>query len=485
MDSQNQTCPEEGGSGTDQVVHHGTSRVRNRRKCSLASFGFGIVIALLFFILAGSLRPVFATRYEDLNLFTNVMSLVRKNYVEPVDERALIEGAVRGVLETLDPHSTYLSPESYKEMKIDTSGEFLGLGIEISKSRDGYIDVISPIEGTPAARAGIQARDQIVAICPTERPEDWQEDCRNTKSMNLVEAVGLMRGRKGTEITIQIFREGFEAPKDFTIKRDVVKIVSVDGNLIETGYAYVRLRAFQERTGKELRKILERLRSENGSAFQGLILDLRDNPGGLLDQAVSVADTWLSDGLVVYTKGRNESERKDFRARASHTESDYPIVVLVNAGSASASEIVAGALQDHQRALVLGVPTFGKGSVQSVFDLDDGSALRLTTALYYTPADRSIQEVGIVPDIVVEQEKNSTDVSELRRRLRERDLEGHFTQEEADPDSGEDSEDGQALEDRQLVRGLEVLKSWNYFEALATRRGAQPQLSEAAQVIGD
>jgi carboxyl-terminal processing protease len=468
--------------------------MRRQRFRFLVPFASGVAAAALFLGLSGSVNSLAATRYEDLNLFTSVLNLVRKNYVEPVDESALIEGAVRGMLETLDPHSSYLAPDVYKEMQIDTRGEFAGLGIEIAKRRDGFIEVISPIEGTPAQRAGIKARDMIVGICPTKPPEDWTEPCRGTKGMELVEAVKLMRGRKGTRITIQIDREGFDLPQPYTIVRDTVKIVSVDQELLENGYGLVRLRAFQERTGRDLRDSLATLRDANGGQLSGLVLDLRDNPGGLLDQAVEVADVWLRGGLVVYTKGRVESQRHEFRAHPDETEDGYPMVVLVNAGTASASEIVAGALQDHDRALVLGTRSFGKGSVQTIIPLEDGSGLRLTTALYYTPADRSIQEVGIEPDIVV-QMPDQVAMAETRRRVREADLEGHFTQKDADPSQeaeepveGETQPSAEAqpspkTEDLQLARALEVLKSWSYFERLsaANRSRSVPEVQTLAK----
>src|SRR5262245_28290829 len=394
----------------------------------------GICAAVLVTNVSNTLSVVAATRYEDLSLFTNVLNLVRRNYVEPVEESDLIKGAVRGMLAELDPHSSFLDAEAYKEMQVDTRGEFHGLGIEITKREDGFIEVVSPIEGTPAAKAGLRPRDQIVTICPSEVPPDWKEPCRSTKTMTLFEAVNLMRGRKGSEISIEVFREGFEKPEKFTIVRDVVKIESVTGKLLEPGYGYVRLRTFQERTADDLRKVLEQLHQESPSGLSGLVLDLRDNPGGLLDQAVKVANAWISDGLVVYTKGRDESQRQEFRALPHGVEPGYPMTVIVNEGTASASEIVAGALQDQHRALVLGVQTFGKGSVQTVYPLEDGSGLRLTTALYYTPGGRSIQEVGITPDIVIAE--NAAEVASVeRRRLREGDLEGHFTHDQADPGS--------------------------------------------------
>jgi carboxyl-terminal processing protease len=445
--------------------------MRRNRIPLLITFLAGVVAAGAAGGLAGSVGSIAATRYDDLSLFTSVLTHVRRHYVEPVEEKRLLRGAVNGMLHELDPHSSYLDEDAYKEMQVDTRGEFHGLGIEITKRKDGYIEVVSPIEGTPAARAGIRARDQIVTICPTEPPESWTETCRSSKSMTLFEAVALMRGRRGTEITIEIFRQGLDKPSSITIVRDVVKVVSVSGRLLEPGYGYVRLRAFQERTIQDLERTLQRLHDEQEGPLDGLVLDLRDNPGGLLDQAVKVADAWLDDGLVVYTQGRVDSQRQEFRAHVGGTEPEYPIAILVNEGTASASEIVAGALQDQNRALVIGMQTFGKGSVQTVYPLEGGRALRLTTALYYTPKGRSIQEVGIAPDIIVEPVTPAAGKGGPRR-IRESDLEGHFTQEEADPDGGGLDASPSAVEesDVQLARALEVLKSWTYFERLREDR---------------
>ena len=468
------------------------SRHKSHSWCSFF-LGAGLSVSILSLTAAGVTAA--ASRYEDLALFTSVLSHVRSSYVESVDEHDLLIGALNGMLQELDPHSGFLDDDAYREMQVDTRGEFHGLGIEITKRQGEPIEVVSPIDGTPADRAGIRARDRIVMICPTELPDDWTEDCRGTKNMSLLEAVHLMRGRKGSEITIHILRKGFDEPRPFTVVRDVVKLDSVDGKLLEPGYAYLRISAFQERTDRELRDILEEIRVEDakgrageadengGEALKGLIIDLRDNPGGLLDQAVKIADVWLNEGIIVYTQGREESQRQDYIASAEGTQPDYPVVVLVNEGSASASEIVAGALQDHRRALVLGTETFGKGSVQTVYQLEGGAALRLTTALYYTPSGRSIQETGIKPDIKVERVPVAAANQGDRRHLRERDLEGHFTQEEADPDSST-NEDPRADDveeepvDQQLDRGLEVLKSWRYFNRLRGERGepvAEPQ----------
>jgi len=459
---------------------------RRQRIRFLLTFLSGVITAGAVSGLAANVSNSAASRYDDLSLFTSVLTLVRGNYVEPIDDAELIRGAVRGLLHELDPHSSFLDVDAFREMQVDTKGEFHGLGIEITKHRDGFIEVISPIEGTPADRAGIMAHDRIVKICPTEVPEDWEEDCRSTKNMTLFEAVRLMRGKRGTEITIEIFRQDFTEPQPFTVVRDVVKVVSVSGRLLEPGYGYVRVRAFQERSIEELDEALAKIGAEAGAPLDGLVLDLRDNPGGLLDQAVRISDRWLSSGLIVYTKGRSENQGQEFNAHATGIEPDYPITVLVNGGSASASEIVAGALQDQRRALIVGQPTFGKGSVQTVFPLEGDHGLRLTTALYYTPEGRSIQEVGIAPDILVESQKQ-VDRTEARRRVRESDLEGHFKQSDAVPDENAaplddaDETPDEEVVDLQLARALEVLKSWNYFDHLKENRPVTPLQAKAPE----
>ncbi len=453
--------------------------MRRSRIGFLLTFLAGAIAAGFAGVLATNVGSVAATRYEELSLFSSVLAHVRRHYVEPVDDETLLRGAINGMLQQLDPHSSFLDRDAYKEMQVDTKGEFHGLGIEITKRRDGFIEVVSPIDGTPAARAGIRSHDQIVSICPTDPPEDWAEPCHTSKNLTLFEAVRLMRGRQGTEITIEVYRDGFEKPKRFTIVRDVVKVISVSGRMLEPRYAYIRIRAFQERTIQDLERTLQQLRDEAGGSLDGVVLDLRDNPGGLLDQAVKVADVWLDDGLVVYTKGRMESQHQEFRAHSDGTEPSYPVAILVNEGTASASEIVAGALQDQHRALVIGVKSFGKGSVQTVYPLESDSALRLTTALYYTPSGRSIQEVGISPDIPVQPRRESEGFVAAPHRIRETDLEGHFTQEEASPRAGDQASDpevGKAgASDLQLARALEVLKSWTYFERLRRDREATVQ----------
>jgi carboxyl-terminal processing protease len=457
-----------------------------------------------------------AQRYEDLSLFTSILELVRSHYVEEVDEHALLQSAMKGLLQDLDPHSSFMEPTEFDEMQVETKGEFHGLGIEISKATGEYIEVVSPIEGTPAQRAGIKARDRISSICPTEKPEEWTEPCRGTAEMSLVEAVSLMRGRKGTSITIYVVREGNPEPQKFEIKRDTVTVASVRSELVEPGIGHLRVTSFQERTSQDVGQELDQLEQENGSPLAGLVVDLRDNPGGLLNQAVEMADHWLPEGLVVYTQGRSASERTEYRSDAAVRGGEYPIVVLVNEGSASASEIVAGALQDRHRAIVLGKPTFGKGSVQTVYPLEGGAGLRLTTALYYTPAGRSIQAVGITPDIDVDPAETAELGLPNRRRMRESDLDGHFTQRDAKgretgapeptrrvlprwpgseegetpaeagapvdaekkPDAAAETPEAPAV-DVQLARAVEVLKTWQYFEDLRDQRAKAGAVAKA------
>ena len=465
--------------------------MRRLRVRLLLTFFSGMAAAALVGQIAGSARSLAAGRYDELSLFTSVLGLVRRNYFEPVDERRLLHGALRGMLRELDPHSAFMDVDAFKEAQVDTKGEFYGLGIEILKRKDGILEVVSPIDGTPAARAGLRPHDQIVAVCPTDPPEDWTSVCRSSKDMTLFEATQLLRGRRGTEITIEVLRAGFDRPKSYTLVRDVVKVVSVSGRMLEPGYAYLRLHIFQERTSQDLKRTLERLHEEAGAPWEGLILDLRDNPGGLVEQAVGVADAWLAEGLVVYTQGHVEAQRQEFRAHAVGTEPRYPIAVLVNEGTASSSEIVAGALQDQYRALVIGVTTFGKGSVQTVYPLEGGTGLRLTTALYYTPSGRSIQEVGIAPDIAVDSVRASRPAkgpTAPRSRSRERHREGDSLREGADPQTpaeGEDAETLQALgSDVQLDRALEILKGGTPFDRLKQDQEAGAEPVNADETLG-
>ena len=441
-----------------------------------------LLLGCVLAVAAGSERLGMAgSKYEELAVFNNVLSIVEKNYVESVDDKKLIEGAVNGMLASLDPHSSYLDRDTFKEMQVETKGSFGGLGIEITV-KDGWVTVVSPIEGTPAYRVGIQSGDKIVKI-----------EGKSTKNMSLMDAVKMMRGPKGSKITITIFREGMHKPEDYTITRAVIKIQSVRNNLLENGYGYVKIVSFQEGTEADLHSALENLQKQG--KLRGLVLDLRNNPGGLLDQAVKVSDEFLEKGLIVYTDGRVENQKMRFEATQKKNFNNYPMVVLVNGGSASASEIVAGALQDHNRALILGTQTFGKGSVQTIIPLDDGSGLRLTTARYYTPSGRSIQAKGIVPDIVVKGSRGKTTGpdgdEEDSFMLREENLEGHISNPNGEAKPPTKKPDGKKHEgakedpvtdaqvklgdpktDAQLARALELLKSWHVFEGLVRNKAS-------------
>ena len=355
-------------------------------------YGWFLALGWVLFV-AGLLAPrvsaVGPDGYRSLETFANILALVRENYLEEVDTETLVAGAVRGMMRSLDPHSGYLTEDAYRDLQTETEGRFGGLGLEITV-RDGLLTVVSPIEDTPAARAGVQTGDQIVGI-----------DDESTEDLGLGEAVKRLRGPQGTSVTIRIRRKGHDKPLTFTIVRDVIRINSVRAHVLEPGFLYARIAQFQNGTGEDLAEAVAGNEPEDG-AVKGLILDLRNNPGGLLGQAVSVSDLFLDSGLIVYTDGRLERQKQKFPATREGSRTDFPMVVLVNGGSASASEIVAGALQDHKRALILGARTFGKGLVQTILPLDDRSALRLTTAEYFTPNGRSIHETGIRPDIVMD-----------------------------------------------------------------------------------
>ncbi len=392
--------------------------------------------------------------YQKLQIFSDVLERLKQSYVEEVDSEELVYGAIQGMLETLDPHSNFLPPDIYKELQVETKGSFGGLGIEITL-RDRILTIVSPIEDTPAYRAGLEAGDKIIKI-----------NDESTKNMTLFEAVKLLRGKKGTDVTITIVREGLAEPKDFTLTRDVIKLQSVKSKLMDEHYGYIRITQFQENTARELTKALKALNKESGGTLQGLILDLRNNPGGLLDQAIDVADTFLDSGKIVYTDGRVPSQKMEFFAHPQKEKYPYPMIVLVNGGSASASEIVAGALQDHHRAVVLGTQTFGKGSVQTIIPLDDGSGLKLTTAHYFTPSGRVIQAEGIKPDIEISNlipMKNGKPMRFIREKDLERHLEGDKNGDEAKKEGDESAEDGE-FSDIQLDRALGMLKSWDIFQ---------------------
>ena len=330
-----------------------------------------------------------ALPYEDLRTFTEIFGRIKRDYVEPVSDKKLLEDAVRGMLSGLDPHSAYLVAEEYQELKEGTTGQFGGLGIEVTME-NGFIKVVSPIDDTPAQKAGIKTGDLIIKL-----------DDKPVKGMSLTDAVKMMRGEPGSKIVLTIVREGEEAPLKLTLTRDVIKVKSVKSRLLEKGYGYVRISSFQSGTGDALKEALAALKKENGGNLKGLVLDLRNNPGGVLNAAVEVSDAFLKSGLIVYTEGRIENSEMRFNAAPDDLIDGAPIVVLINGGSASASEIVAGALQDQKRAVIMGEKSFGKGSVQTILPTSNGAAVKLTTARYYTPSGRSIQAEGIEPDVTL------------------------------------------------------------------------------------
>ena len=413
--------------------------------------------------------------YARIKTFAESLSLVKKSYVEEVDEKKLVYGAIKGMLNDLDPHSSFMPPESFKEMQIDTKGEFGGLGIQIG-IKDKILTIIAPIEDTPADEAGVKAGDKILKI-----------DGESTKDITLHEAVSKLRGKKGTSVTITVFREGLDKPLDITIVRDIIKLKSVKSKVIDDKIGYIKLTQFQEKSAGDMKKALKKLTDQDISS---LILDLRNNPGGLLKGAVDVTSQFLPNSkLVVYIKGRS-GEKTEFNTNNGNHYFKLPMVVLVNEGSASASEIVAGAMQDWDQAIVLGTQTFGKGSVQTVMPLSDGSALRLTTARYYTPKGRSIQTTGITPDIVVKLEaKNGAKSHPI---MREADLDKHLKNDTNGEDQKQDDKDTEKKsesvpedkagdnkkdiaevpskvdedDDSQLERAVDLLKSWRIFKKL-------------------
>jgi carboxyl-terminal processing protease len=422
--------------------------------------GFLVAAALVLLILTGGVQhgtTAIEDTYEKLKVFTEILSLIQANYVDDVNSKELMYGAVKGMLETLDPHSSFMPPEAFREMQVETQGIFGGLGIEITV-KDRLLTVVAPIEGTPADKAGIQPGDRIVKI-----------EGQVTKDLTLMDAVRKLRGPKGSKVTISILREGRAEPFDVTLVREVIEVHSVRQKDLGDGIYYVRIASFQERTTKDLERALDQAKKSGTNA---LILDLRNDPGGLLNQAVAVSDLFLDKGqLIVYTRGRLKDQDLRFTAEHAGGLPKLPMVVLVNGGSASASEIVAGALQDWKRAVILGTKTFGKGSVQTVIPLSDGSGLRLTTAKYFTPKGRSIHGSGITPDIVVEIPKPEPKaLTPAEQQARELILQGKTPREQK---IGE--QDGEGVEvgrrevadpqkDIQLQRAIEILKATRILE---------------------
>ncbi len=383
---------------------------------------------------------------KELRIFANIFGRIKQDYVEPVSDKELLEYAIRGMLGGLDPHSAYLDEEDYKELQEGTSGEFGGLGIEVGME-DGFIKVIAPIDDTPAQRAGIKAGDLIIRL-----------DGRPVKGMSLTEAVKIMRGTPGTKIKLTVRRAGEAKPLVFEITRAVIRQASVKWKMLAPGFGYVRLSQFQAPTPKEMLRAIRKLEKKNGGRLKGLVLDLRNNPGGVLQAAVAVSDAFLDKGLIVYTQGREKSSRLEFRAQPGDELHGAPLVVLVNEGSASASEIVAGALQDHKRAVIMGRTTFGKGSVQSIIPISDKIAIKLTTARYYTPSGRSIQAEGIEPDILLSRVKLEA-VERNALQLREADLADHLANPNGEKKHREKQEKNGLLEkDFELNEALNLLK---------------------------
>ncbi len=442
-----------GGSPTRTpwlVCYHGWAMHRPRRLGRLvlvATFAATFFAGLAFDHVATAARRTSSQPYRPLDVFSDVLAHVENSYVEEVDEKELVYGAIDGMMAKLDPHSVFMRPDVYRQMRDETTGEFDGLGLELT-IQDGELTVISPVVESPGERAGIRPGDRILSI-----------DGSPAKEMTLADAIRRMKGPAGSKVTLEIMREGFASPQRLALVRDRIRTQSVDMRILDADrrYAYVRVRTFQERTDKSLVKALDDARAQLGGQIRGLVLDLRNNPGGLLDQGVRVSDVFLSSGIIVTTAGRGRRNMEVERAKEKDTEPPYPLIVLVNKGTASASEIVAGALQDHGRAVIMGTATFGKGSVQTIIELEDGSGLKLTVARYYTPRNRSIQERGIAPDIVVA-DVPPPKVEEAQAG--ERELKRHLKNDAPVPVTAAHGPD-----DHQLRTALDYLKAVDIFKS--------------------
>lgn len=432
---------------------------------SYKPLSLGLTIGLLIGLLLAGSHQVLAKRdstvfdlpLTDIQLFTDIYARIKKDYVEEVGDDKLLEGAIRGMLGSLDPHSSYLSQDEFKELQIGTTGEFGGLGIEVGME-NGFVRVISPIEDTPADRAGVQAGDLIIKLDETE-----------VKGLTLNEAVKLMRGKRGSEILLTVVREGEAKPIEIPVTRDVIRVKSVRSRILEPGYGYIRISSFQSKTTRNVIAAVDKLLNKSDQNLSGLILDLRNNPGGVLTGAVGVSDIFLGDGeLIVFTKGRVDDAELNYSASTNDSLQGAPVVILINEGSASASEIVAGALQDHNRAVIMGQKSFGKGSVQTILPLKENAALKLTTARYYTPSGKSIQSEGIVPDILVEEIHGEDEDDNKRFKfVREADLKGHLENNQENKESGKEEQQKEVKhititvdseEDAVLDEALSILK---------------------------
>ena len=427
------------------------------------------IFICLLFLLAGARIAISeaespeaeALPLNELRTFTEIFAKIKSDYVEQVDDKELLENAIRGMLEGLDPHSAYLDGDSYKDLQEGTSGEFGGLGIEVGME-NGFVKVISPIDDTPAQKAGIKAGDLIIKL-----------DDRSVKGMSLNDAVDIMRGKPGDPITLTIIRESEEKPLVITVVRDIIKTKSVRFETLEPGFGYLRISSFQSHTVEGLRQAIDQLKEDNSGKLKGIVLDLRNNPGGILNAAVGVSDMFLNKGMIVYTEGRKKDSKLKFNAKPNAKLPDVPLIVLVNAGSASASEIVAGALQDHGRGIIMGEKTFGKGSVQTILPMNNNAALKLTTARYYTPNGRSIQASGITPDIIIDKVKISKIEEAFGTSVKEADLIGHLDngQEEAPVTDGDNEELKKDISEEETVplssRDYELYEALNVLKGLA------------------
>ncbi|MFV2003738.1 MAG: S41 family peptidase [Gammaproteobacteria bacterium] len=395
---------------------------------------------------------------DELRNFSDIFARIKTDYVEDVEDKTLLENAIRGMLSGLDPHSTYLNPDEYKELKIGTTGKFGGLGIQVGME-DGFVKVISPIDDTPAYRAGLEAGDLIIRL-----------DDKSVKGMTLNDAVKIMRGDPGTDIKLTVIREGADKPLEFTVTRDIISVKSVKSRILEPDYGYVRISNFQSKTARDLVSEVSKLKKENKSELKGLVLDLRNNPGGVLSAAADVSDAFIEEGKLVFTKGRINNSKFEFNAKPGDIMNGVPVVVLINGGSASASEIVAGALQDHRRAVIMGSKSFGKGSVQTIQELRSGGAVKITTARYFTPNGRSIQGEGITPDIILDRYDIKAAKEETSFRIKESDLNGSIS----NPTKSQEAikkatEEGTSDDDKKLK--VKASEDFQLYEALLLLKG--------------
>lgn len=422
------------------------------------------ITALVIGVSIGIASSVHAERVEtrlpvdDVRMFSQVLERIKQAYVEDVEDSELIENAIEGMLSGLDPHSDYLTPEDFEDLRESTRGEFGGLGIEISLDETGFVRVVAPIDDTPAYRAGMQSGDLITQIDDTP-----------VKGMSIGDAVNLMRGRPGTDVRLTVAREGETQPLEFEITRDIIQVTSIRNRMIEPGVGYVRISQFQERTGRDFVEAMASLRTENEGALDGLVLDLRNNPGGVLQASVDVVDALISQGLIVYTEGRLPNSASEFEANSDDPSEGVNLVVLINGGSASASEIVAGAVQDHRRGVIMGTRSFGKGSVQTILPLNDNHAIKLTTARYFTPNGRSIQAQGIEPDIIVNpgkltQENGNPYYSEAN-------LAGHLLNGNEEEPVDSESEEAEETEESDVEASTELIDDYQLFQAVTLLKG--------------